>query len=192
MTSGENTTKSDDWESLIATKMPSQGGGVQMSHKLVSLYIGDGEYYTRTDADNVIAEKDAEIAELKSRIAPKQSDKSLQERLNEVCEKHGVSTLQDLDWAFCESEKRHTNDRIESAKVFAELQNQVHDYAQGLYVIQARAEKELRRQKHKRCLANAEACMHKRWRPDEGFDFARSTRHMNKWLELSEKFKLNN
>lgn len=27
-----------------------------MSHKLVSLYIGDGEYYTRTDADNVIAE----------------------------------------------------------------------------------------------------------------------------------------
>lgn len=27
-----------------------------MSHKLVSLYIGDGEYYTRTDADKVIAE----------------------------------------------------------------------------------------------------------------------------------------
>lgn len=26
-----------------------------MSHKLVSLYIGDGEYYTRTDVDNVIA-----------------------------------------------------------------------------------------------------------------------------------------
>lgn len=35
-----------------------------MSHKLVPLYIGDGEYYTRIDADNVIAEKDAEIAEL--------------------------------------------------------------------------------------------------------------------------------
>ena len=27
-----------------------------MSHKLVSLYIGDGEYYTRTDADKVIAD----------------------------------------------------------------------------------------------------------------------------------------
>ena len=27
-----------------------------MSHKLVSLYIGDGEYYTRIDADAVIAE----------------------------------------------------------------------------------------------------------------------------------------
>lgn len=37
-----------------------------MSHKLVPLYIGDGEYYTRIDADNVIAEKDAEIAELKA------------------------------------------------------------------------------------------------------------------------------
>lgn len=26
-----------------------------MSHKLVSLYIGDGEYYTRTDADALLA-----------------------------------------------------------------------------------------------------------------------------------------
>lgn len=32
-----------------------------MSHKLVSLCIGDGEYYTRTDADNVIAELKDEI-----------------------------------------------------------------------------------------------------------------------------------
>ena len=37
-----------------------------MSHKLVSLYIGEGEYYTRTDADNVLAEKDAEIAQLQA------------------------------------------------------------------------------------------------------------------------------
>ena len=37
-----------------------------MSHKLVSLYIGDGEYYTRTDADTVIAEKDKEIDELRN------------------------------------------------------------------------------------------------------------------------------
>lgn len=34
--------------------------------------------------------------------------------------------------------------------------------------------------------------MHKRWRNDEGFDYARSHRHMNKWLELAEKFKPNN
>ena len=69
------------------------------------------------------------------------------------------------------------------------MQKQVHDYAQGLYVIQARAEKEARHHKYKRCLAKAEACMHKRWRPDEGFDYARSTRHMKKWLEIAEKFK---
>ena len=39
-----------------------------MSHKLVSLYIGEGEYYTRTDADKVIAEKDAEIAQLQAML----------------------------------------------------------------------------------------------------------------------------
>lgn len=50
---------------------------------------------------------------------------------------------------------------------------------------------EIRRHKYKRCLANAEMCMHKRWRPDEGFDYARSTRHMNKWMEIAEKFKPN-
>ena len=39
-----------------------------MSHKLVSLYIGEGEYYTKTDTDNVLAEKDEEIARLKAEI----------------------------------------------------------------------------------------------------------------------------
>lgn len=52
------------------------------------------------------------------------------------------------------------------------------------------ADKVIAHQKYKRCLAMAEACMHKRWRLDEeGFDYARSTRQMNKWLELAEKFK---
>ncbi len=50
-------------------------------------------------------------------------------------------------------------------------------------------EEELRHQKYKRCLAMAEACCHKRWRPDEGFDYARSTRHMKKWLEIAKTFK---
>lgn len=53
-------------------------------------------------------------------------------------------------------------------------------------------DEEIRHQKYKRCLANAEACMNKRWRTDEGFDYARSTRHMNKWLEIAEQFKPNN
>ena len=38
------------------------------------------------------------------------------------------------------------------------LKKQVHDYAQGLYVIQARADKEARHHKYKRCLAMAEWC----------------------------------
>ena len=50
-----------------------------------------------------------------------------------------------------------------------------------------------RHHKYKRCLAMAEACKHKRWRADVcdeyGFDYARSTKHMNKWLKIAEKFK---
>ena len=39
-----------------------------MSHKLVSLYIGDGEYYTRTDADAVIEELKADYKEACGRL----------------------------------------------------------------------------------------------------------------------------
>ena len=39
-----------------------------MSHKLVSLYIGDGEYYKRTDADAVIAELKADYKEACDRL----------------------------------------------------------------------------------------------------------------------------
>ena len=39
-----------------------------MSHKLVSLYIGDGEYYTRIDADAVIAELKADYKEACDRL----------------------------------------------------------------------------------------------------------------------------
>lgn len=39
-----------------------------MSHKLVSLYIGDGEYYTRTDADAVIAELKADYKDACDRL----------------------------------------------------------------------------------------------------------------------------
>ena len=48
-----------------------------MSHKLVSLYIGDGEYYTRIDADLVMADKDREIAELKQKINEAQTELEL-------------------------------------------------------------------------------------------------------------------
>lgn len=45
--------------------------------------------------------------------------------------------------------------KADADKVIAELQKQVHDYAQGLYVIQARADKDARHHKYKRCLAMA-------------------------------------
>ena len=88
--------------------------------------------------------------------------------------------------------------KYEADKVIAELQKQVHDYAQGLYVIQARAEKELRHTNYKRCLAMAEMC-------DEvmmscellGYTVLRiwankhewAMRWKYRWLELAEKFK---
>ena len=58
-----------------------------MSHKLVSLHIGDGEYYTRIDADNVIAEKDAEIARFKD----------IRKVHVEAIESMGAGLLQDYD-----------------------------------------------------------------------------------------------
>ena len=58
-----------------------------------------------------------------------------------------------------------------------------------LYYPKSEADKVIAHHKYKRCLAMAEACFHKRWRTEEGFDYARSTRHMKKWLEIAEKFK---
>lgn len=60
---------------------------------------------------------------------------------------------------------------------------------QAQVYLKEEADKAIAHSKYKRCVAKAEACMHKRWRTDEGFDYARSTRHMKKWLELAEKFK---
>lgn len=80
---------------------------------------------------------------------------------------------------------------IEIAELKEKLNNSrnARKYWRNEYLIEY---KECCRHKYKRCLANAEACMHKRWRTDEGFDYARSTRHMNKWLEIAEQFKPNN
>ena len=55
--------------------------------------------------------------------------------------------------------------------------------------LKSEADKVIAHHKYKRCLAMAEACMHKRWRPDEGFDYAMNTRHMKKWLAIAENFK---
>lgn len=149
--------------------------------------------YLKSEADKVIADKDAEIAQLqamlegrnkqvwalKHRIAPKQSDKTLQERFNEVCEKHGVSTLQDLDWAFCESEKRRTKDNINAVNI-------------------------IYHHKYKRCLAMARWCLTERvyfhyryddW-GDKGYDRPYKWKKVvfwgkwaRRWLKIAEEFK---
>lgn len=63
---------------------------------------------------------------------------------------------------------------------------------ESLVYIKSEADKVIAHHKYKRCRAMAEACRHKRWRGgigEEGYDYARATRHMNVWLELAEKFK---
>ncbi len=72
----------------------------------------------------------------------------------------------------------------------AELKAQVRDYAQGLYVIQSKAEKEIRHQKYNRCVAMAKLCHWKMGvfiyhKEKNEFYF----RWHKRWLELSEKFK---
>ena len=84
----------------------------------------------------------------------------------------------------------------EQESEIVELQKQVHDYAQDLYVIQARAEQEIRHHKYKRCLAMARWCERKRFDaadyriPREKWEFY--DKWHKRWLELAEKFKPNN
>ena len=82
-----------------------------MSHKLVSLYIGDGEYYTRTDADAVIKELKAQKAQAEDDCA-----------YWKMSEGNAVAAMHETE-----------------------------EYAMQLY-------NELRHQKYKRCLDNAERC----------------------------------
>lgn len=121
-----------------------------------------GPYYGYNEVNEAIAELQAENAQLKAEKQKLNEEKDAEiQRLENLCESYRI----DCD-----------NLAIREANAYKEIE---------------RADKKLRRHKYKRCLANAEACMHKRWRNDEGFDYARSTRHMNKWLELAEKFKTN-
>ena len=95
----------------------------------------------------------------------------------------------EADKVIADLEESHKKEVEKILIEVAELQKQVHDYAQGLYVIQARADKEARHQKYKRCLAMAKLCglmsafhggeWYARW----------INRWYERWQELSEKFK---
>ena len=85
----------------------------------------------------------------------------------------------------------------EKDREIVELKKLVHDYAQGLYVMQAMAEKEARHSNHKRCLDVSMWCDTKAdwYYSISGFsesfrdcvDFYIKWR--DKWKELAEKFK---
>lgn len=82
--------------------------------------------------------------------------------------------------------------KSEADEVIAELKNQVHEYAQGLYEIQSRTENEIRHGKYKRCLAMAKWC-NERWILDDCLYELGKTRFYERWekrwLKIAEQFK---
>ena len=120
----------------------------------------------------------------------------------------------ETDKVISELEESHKMEVEQLLMEIVKQKKQVHDYAQGLYVIQARAEKEARHHKYKRCLNKAEWCeATSLWcyqaanTLPAGFHatlngkpvmieperlFKRSallTKWNTRWLEFSEKFK---
>lgn len=149
-------------------------------------YANRDGFYHKSEADKVIAEKDAEIAELKDKVREQTSI------AEEGWKEFGIHHT-----SYAEAVK----ELYDKNKEIAELKEQVHDYAQGLYVMQAMAEKEARRHKYKRCLAMARIAQDD-WHLHNSF-YAMGHREFEKrkcefyekwrkrWLELAEKFKLN-
>ena len=102
----------------------------------------------------------------------------------------------EADKVIADLEESHKKEVGQLLIEIAELKKQVHDYAQGLYVIQAKAEKETSHQKYKRCLALKEVCLME-------LDYAfrdpcversamkcvRWRKWANRWHDLAEQFK---
>ncbi len=109
---------------------------------------GGFAYY---DADEV----DSAIAELKQKLHDAEMQADLAECAVTEYKIDCDKLKAEADEAIADLEESHKREVEQLLMEIAELQKQVHDYAQGLYVIQARAEKEARHQKYKRCLAVA-------------------------------------
>ena len=77
----------------------------------------------------------------------------------------------------------------EKDKEIAELQEQVHDYGLGLYAMQARAEKEARHDKYKRCLAMARWCNECHTFNENNEKRTWLHKWHKRWLELAEHFR---
>lgn len=95
---------------------------------------------------------------------------------------------EDADKVIADLEESHKMEVEQLLMEIAELQKQVHDYAQGLYAIQARAEKELRHANYKRCLAMSMLCDANYFRQYLFKPKFWKRRH-KRWLKLAEKFK---
>ena len=98
----------------------------------------------------------------------------------------------EADKVIAELEESHKREVEQLLIEIVELKKQVHDYAQGLYVIKARAEKEARHSNYKRCLAMASTCrLRARWFGDNAFYKKEqwALQWHKRWLELAQKFK---
>lgn len=148
-----------------------------MSHKLVSLYIGDGEYYTRADTDNVLAEKDAQIVSLNREIARIQ---------DKMCE--------DVFEGIMPSEHIVCRPLQQAAKDIAELKAQKAQAEDDCAYWKAKAQRE-RHHKFKRCITLAKYCDASMAFFGEFYDDAskRMVNHYYKWrkrwYDLAEQFK---
>ena len=179
--------------------------------------------YLKSEADKVIVDLEEshkkevgqllmEIVEQKNRIAPKQSDKTLQERLNEVCKKHAVSTLQDLDWAFCMAEAKLEDytklaaDKHEALEKMLQYKVLYNEKCRDINTQERFFAMKVAHQKYKRCVA-----LSQEWRSYATFCGMQSSYHNNRgfgktaehytrkeihawkcvkrWLKIAEKFK---
>ena len=99
----------------------------------------------------------------------------------------------EADKVIADLEESHKMEVEQLLIEIAELKKQVHDYAQGLYVIQARADKEARHQKYKRCLAMYRYCSIKAlYELDfkgNDVEWKWYSKWMHKCFKIAEKFK---
>ena len=98
----------------------------------------------------------------------------------------------EADKVIADLKESHNKDVEQLLIKIVELKKQVHDYAQGLYVIQAKTEKEARHSNYKRCLAMAKLCNEK-WLVHNFAEIPTKLGFYDKWekrwLKIAEKFK---
>ena len=100
----------------------------------------------------------------------------------------------EADEVIADLEESH---KMEVEQLLMEIVKLKGDYAQGLYVMQAKAENEARHHKYKRCLAMALWCDSEMNYWYDGIEMEQCQRFKfyekwhKRWLELAEKFKSN-